>query len=110
MENLSFSDFKKTDLRVAHVLAVEDILGKDKLYHLTIDVGEEKPRSLVAGIKPFYSKEELVGKQIIIVANLEPKPLGGVVSHGMLLAVGPKEGPVSLLTLDKKMPPGSPVE
>ena len=110
MENISFSEFKKTDLRVATVLAVDDIAGKDKLYKLTIDAGEEQTRILVAGLKPFYSKDELAGKQIVIVANLEPKPLGGVVSHGMLLAVGPKEGPVSLLMLDKKMPAGSMVD
>ena len=109
-EPISYPDFKKTELRVAVVLSVEDLAGKDKLYKLTIDAGEEKPRTLVAGLKPFYSKEEFVGKQIVIVANLEPKPLGGVVSHGMLLAAGPKEGPVSLVTLDKKVEPGSLVE
>ncbi|MFH0954523.1 MAG: hypothetical protein V1777_00255 [Candidatus Micrarchaeota archaeon] len=110
METVSFSDFKKIELKVAHILAVEDIEGKDKLYKLQIDIGEEHPRILVAGLKPFYTKDELNGKQIIVVANLEPKPLAGILSHGMLLASGPKEGPVSLLTLDKEMPAGSKVE
>ncbi len=109
-ETVSFSDFKKIELRVAHVLSVEEIAGKDKLYKLTIDIGEKKPRTLVAGLKPFYSKEQLQGKQIVVVANLEPKPLAGIVSHGMLLASGPKEGPIALVTLDKKCPPGSLVE
>jgi methionyl-tRNA synthetase len=106
MENISFDDFKKMDLRVAQIKAAEDIEGADKLYKLTIDLGEE--RNLVAGIKPYYSKEELIGKKIVVIANLEPKTIRGVASHGMLLAASNLDkSKVVLLTLDKDLENGS---
>jgi methionyl-tRNA synthetase len=106
MENITFDEFQRIDLRVAEIKACEDIPGADKLYKLTIDVGEE--RTIVAGIKQFYSKEELVGKRIAVVANLEPRKLRGILSHGMLLAAsGSDSASVVLLTLDKEIQPGS---
>jgi len=104
-ETISFSDFLKLDLRTAKILEVEEVEGKDKLFKLTIDLGTEK-RTLIAGLKEFYSKEEMLGKTIIIVANLEPKKMAGILSQGMLLAAEHKDK-VSLLTLDKELPPGS---
>ncbi len=104
-EFVSFADFMKLDLRSAKILEVEEIEGKDKLFKLTIDLGEEK-RTLVAGLKEFYSAEEMLGKTIIVIANLEPKKLAGIKSQGMLLAA--EEGDkVSLLILDKDLPAGS---
>ena len=106
MENITFDEFQKMDLRVAEIKACEDIPGADKLYKLTIDVGEE--RTIVAGIKQFYGKEDLVGKKIAVVTNLEPRNLRGILSHGMLLAASESDGPsVVLLTLDRDIPPGS---
>jgi len=107
MENISFNDFSKLDLRSAKIITVENIEGKDKLYKLTIDLGSEK-RTLVAGLKEFYSKDELLGKTIIVLANLEPKKLAGIESQGMLLAAESGEK-VALLTLDKELPAGSEV-
>ena len=106
MDNITFDDFTKLDLRVAEIKACEDIEGADKLYKLTIDVGEE--RTIVAGIKQYYAKEELTGKKIAIVANLEPRKLRGTLSHGMLLAASNEDkSSVVLLTLDREIPNGS---
>ena len=106
MENIGFDDFLKLDLRVAEIKSCEDLPGADKLYKLTIDVGEE--RTIVAGIKQHYTKEELVGKKIAVVANLEPRKLRGAISHGMLLAASNEDNTsIVLLTLDKDIPNGS---
>lgn len=107
---VSFQDFKKIELKVAQIKSVEEIPGKDKLYRLEIDIGEDKPRTLVAGLKPFYSKDQLKGKQIIVVANLDPKPLGGLVSQGMLLATHNKKGGYSVVTVEEPVTPGTLVE
>lgn len=106
MDNITFDDFMKLDLRVAEIKACEDILGADKLYKLTIDIGEE--RTIVAGIKPYYTKEDLLGKKIAVVANLEPRKLRGIESHGMLLAASTEDkSSVVLLTFDRPIGNGS---
>jgi methionine--tRNA ligase beta chain len=107
---VSYQDFSKIELRIAKIISAEDISGKDKLYKLSIEIGEEKPRILVAGLKPFYTKEQLQGKQIVVVANLDPKPLGGLISQGMLLAVKNKKEKFSLLTVEEEVAPGEKVE
>ena len=108
MENISFDQFKQLDLRVAEIKNCDDIQGADRLYRLTIDMGEE--RQIVAGIKGHYTKEELVGKKIVVLANLEPRTIRGLTSHGMLLAAS-DEGKTSivLITTDKEIPNGSAV-
>jgi methionyl-tRNA synthetase len=106
MDNITFDDFMKLDLRIAEIKTCEDVPGADKLYKLTIDIGEE--RTIVAGIKLHYSKEELVGKKIAVVANLEPRKLRGIESHGMLLAASSEDkSSVVLLTIDKNIANGS---
>jgi len=106
MDNITFDDFMKLDLRVAEIKACEDVPGADKLYKLTIDLGEE--RTIVAGIKLCYTKEELVGKKIAVVVNLEPRKLRGIESHGMLLAASTEDkSSVVLLTLDRHITNGS---
>jgi methionine--tRNA ligase beta chain len=106
MENISFDLFKQIDLRVAEIKACEDVVGADRLYKLTIDMGEE--RQIVAGIKGHYTKEELIGKKIAVVANLEPRTIRGLTSHGMLLAgVDADKTSVVLLTTDRQIPNGS---
>ena len=108
MDNISFDYFKKMDLRVAQIKECEEVPGADRLYKLTIDVGEE--RQIVAGIKAYYTREELVGKKIIIVANLEPRTLRGITSHGMLLAASSEDkSSVVLLTPDKDIANGATV-
>jgi methionyl-tRNA synthetase len=106
MNDITFDDFQKLDLRVAEIKNCEDVEGADRLYKLTIDMGEE--REIVAGIKLYYSKEDLIGKKIAVVANLEPRKLRGITSHGMLLAASKEDkSSVVLLTLDKDIPNGS---
>ena len=103
---ITYDEFSKTELRVATILSAEKIEGADKLYKLSVDLGEEK-RTLVAGIAQHYTPEELTGKQIVVVANLAPRPLKGVVSQGMLLAAQSPDGKLSVVTLSREVPNGS---
>ena len=104
---VSFKQFQELDLRVAKVLSVDSVPNADKLYKLSVDMGEKKI-TLVAGLKPYYKPEEMKGKNIIVVANLDPVMLRGIKSEGMLLAG--QDGPVvSLLTVDRNLKPGSKV-
>jgi methionyl-tRNA synthetase len=105
---IPIDDFAKVELRVAEVLAAERVPKSKKLLKLTVKVGEET-RTLVAGVAEQYEPESLVGRKVIIVANLEPATLMGVESNGMVLAAS-HEGIVSLLTLDKDVPSGSKVK
>ena len=90
MENImqaNFEDWTKLDLRVAEIKSAEDIEGADKLYKIILDVGSEiGERTICAGIKEYYSKEELIGKKIIYFSNLAPRKMRGIESQGMLLA------------------------
>ncbi|HET7082433.1 MAG TPA: methionine--tRNA ligase subunit beta [Candidatus Limnocylindria bacterium] len=105
---ITIDDFGKIDLRVAIVLAVERVPKTEKLLRLELDLGSEK-RTIVSGIAEFYEPETLVGKRIVIVANLKPARIRGVESRGMLLAAGGR-GPgeeLGLVTLDSDIPPGT---
>ncbi|MFA6419461.1 MAG: methionine--tRNA ligase, partial [archaeon] len=82
---LSYDNWKKTDLRVGLIELVEDIPNKDKLYKFIVDFATEK-RIILAGLKQFYSKEELQGKKAVFVFNLAPAKLAGIESNGMILA------------------------
>ena len=106
-ETISLDEFKRIQLKTARVLSAEKIPGADKLLKLKIQVGGEE-RQLVAGVAQHYSPEELVGKTIIIVANLKPAKIRGVESQGMLLAVT-DHGKMALLTTDKDVSTGLPV-
>ena len=97
---IEFDDFLKVDLRVARILSAEKHPDADKLLILSIDIGQEEPRTLVGGIAEHYSPGELVGKDLIVVANLKPRKLRGVKSQGMLLAASDKSaGTLSVLTV-----------
>ena len=99
MDQIKFDDFKKIDLKVAKIIFAEKVRDSEKLIRLEIDLGEEK-RQIVAGIGIRYQPEELMGKNIIIVANLEPRKLMGIESQGMLLAASNEnEGPILLTTM-----------
>ncbi|HLN61556.1 MAG TPA: methionine--tRNA ligase [Symbiobacteriaceae bacterium] len=97
---IEYEDFAKVELKVATVLECEKVPKADKLLKLQLEVGEER-RQIVSGIAMHYAPEELIGKRIILVANLKPKALRGVESHGMLLAASTPDGKLSLVTLDK---------
>jgi methionyl-tRNA synthetase len=103
---ISFEEFEKFDLRVGEIKKVEDHPSADKLIVMEVDIGEK--RTLVAGLKEYYKKEELVGKKIIVLSNLAPRTLRGIESRGMLLAADAGKV-VSLLTVDKDVPVGSKV-
>ncbi len=108
---IPYSDFAKLDLRVGTIKKVEDIEGADKLYKLEVDVGEETKRTIVAGIKQHYEKDELKGRQIIVVCNLEPRKMRGLVSEGMLLAASNEDHTqVILLSPEKSIDSGSKVQ
>lgn len=113
MEEIKFNDWQKLDLKVGEILEIEDIVGADKLYKLIINLKTEK-RILVAGLKEFYSKEELKNKRCIVFTNLEPKILRGVESKGMILAAVSydnegNEEKVKLLQPDSEIEVGSKV-
>jgi methionyl-tRNA synthetase len=105
---ISITDFAKVDLRVAEILAAEKLPKSRKLLKLTVRVGEES-RTVVAGIAEAYAPETLVGRKIVVVANLEPATLMGVESNGMVLA-GSGDGTLALLAPDKDLPPGARVK
>ena len=104
---INFDDFKKLDLRVAEITAAEKISKSDRLLKLTVMAPEE--RTVVAGIAEYYQPEELVGCQVIMVANLKPAKLMGVTSHGMILAARDEQGKLTLSALSAGVPPGSKV-
>ena len=105
---ITLEDFSKMDLRIATIKAVEPHPNANKLLVLKVDMGGEE-RQLVAGIKTHYTSEELVGKQIVVVANLQPAKLRGVESQGMLLAAA-DGGKVIILSPEKPVSPGSQVK
>jgi methionyl-tRNA synthetase len=109
-EQIDFTDWQKLDLRVAQILRVEEIEGADKLYKISLDVGEEiGTRIICAGIKPYYKKKELEGKKIVLFANLKPRLMKGIESQGMLAAGNPESKEIAFLTPEKDMPNGTKV-
>ena len=102
---ISFDDFKKMELKIARIVAVDDHPTADKLLLLKINTGD-RDKQIVAGIKKFYEKEQLINKQIVIIDNLEPVALRGQVSEGMLLAAGDEDG-ISILSPDRLVKEGS---
>ncbi len=104
---ISIDEFRKLELKVATIKKAEPHPNADKLLVLQIDLGSEE-RQIVAGIKTHYKAEELIGKQIVIVANLETAKLRGVESQGMLLAASDGDR-IVILTPEKKVSPGAKV-
>lgn len=104
---ITIDDFAKVDLRVARVLTAEPVPGADKLLHLTVDAAEAEPRSLVAGIAKAYSPEQLVGRKVVIVANLQPRKLRGIQSNGMIVAASLEDGPPVLAGFLEDVPVGA---
>lgn len=105
MDYVTIDAFKKIHMRVGRIIEVLDHPKADKLYILRVDMGNEI-RTLVAGIKPWYKKEELKGKTIVVLVNLQPKEIRGVKSEGMLLAADDGKT-VSILTVDKEVELGA---
>lgn len=103
---ISIGDFAKVELRIGIVLEAEEVEESEKLIKLNVDLGEENPRQILAGVKQWYKPKDFVGKQVVVVANLEPRTIMGLESQGMLLAADSEDGPV-FLTVPKKVPPGT---
>jgi methionyl-tRNA synthetase len=100
--------FARVKLRTATILSVDLVPKSKKLYQIQVDVGELGTRQIVSGIAPYYTPEQLVGKQIVIVANLKPAKLMGVESNGMLLAASTEgDDTLALLTPDKPIACGA---
>jgi len=104
---IGFEEFKKIEMVAARIIEAEDHPNADRLYVLKVDIAGES-RQLVAGIKQFYTKEELIGKKVIVLNNLEPAVIRGVESKGMLLVVR-DENTLAVLTHDREVAAGSPV-
>jgi methionyl-tRNA synthetase len=90
--DISIDDFVKVDLRVGLVITAAPVKGADKLLHLSVDIGEAEPRSIVAGIALAYKPEQLIGRKVVIVANLAPRKLRGLTSQGMIVAASVEGG------------------
>lgn len=103
---ITIDDFAKVEMKVGTILEVEEIEGSEKLYQLTVELGEERPRTVLSGIKAWYTPEDLKDHQAIFVTNLEPRAMMGIESQGMIMAVDSPEGPV-VLKPEKPTPNGS---
>ena len=102
---ITFDDFKKLDIRIGKILSAEKVSGTDKLMKLEVDFGLEK-RQMIAGIAQFFEPDHLIGKEIPVLLNLEPRSFKGIESQGMILAIDVNGEPV-LLHPEKEVPPGS---
>ena len=105
LAQIAIDDFAKVELRVANITACEPIKRAKKLLKLTVNDGTDTPRQIVSGIAPWYKPEDLVGKNVIIVANLKPAKLCGEMSNGMLLAGDVNDDDVKVVFVD--MPAGT---
>lgn len=105
---INYEEFSKIELRTAKIISAERVEGSEKLIRLQVELGPEQ-RQILAGIGKTYEPESLVGKTVIIVANLEPRKLMGQISQGMLLAADDGGGPV-ILTIEKEINSGAQVK
>lgn len=102
---ISYDDFARMDIRIAYVIAAERVPKTDKLMHLKVDIGSEQ-RELVAGVAEYYDPLDLIGKKIVMLVNLEPRKIRGILSQGMILCAN-EENDLALLSPVKDMPPGT---
>ena len=109
IEFVDFETFMKVDLRVGKITSVEDHPNADKLYVVKLDDGTDNGRTICAGLKNYYTIDEMTGKTVVFVSNLKPRPLRGITSEGMMLAADDGEGNVKLITVDGDIGTGSQV-
>jgi methionyl-tRNA synthetase len=105
-DQIPYEEFSKLDIRVGKILSVEPHPNADKLYILKVDLVEEEPRQIIAGLKPYYKESELLNKKAIFITNLEPATIRGIESNGMILAAGNDEK-VTFLTTESDIEEGS---
>ena len=106
-ENVDFSDWEKLDIRVGHIKDCEKVKKSNKLLKFTIDDGSGKDRTICSGIAKFYTPEDLIGKDVLFIANLAPRKLMGIESQGMILSAEDFDGDLSVTTILKSVKPGS---
>ena len=106
---ISYDDFTKLDIRVAKIIATESIEGKSRIIKGRIDLGNDVQRDVIIGGAQYYKPEDIVGKIVIVIANLEPKKMAGVESNAMLLAADVDDKPF-WLTVNEDVPLGSPIK
>jgi methionine--tRNA ligase beta chain len=108
METITYDDWKKLALRTGRVLEVERVPKTAKLYRLQVDVGLERPIQIVSSLVPYYTAEDLLGRSIVVLVNLQPTKFGGQVSEGMLLCAETEDGGTCvLLGAQGDVPPGT---
>jgi len=108
-EEITIDDFAKINLRVGKVASAEKVEKADKLLKLGVDLGEGRIRTVVSGIAKWYAPDEMVGKEIILVANLKPCKLRGIMSEGMILCASDEDGNLAIVSPSKPMKAGSEV-
>lgn len=106
---ITFEEFQKLDIRIGQIIAAERVPGTDKLLKLIVDLGDET-RQLVAGIAEAYKPEEVIGKKIPILVNLEPRKIRGIESQGMILCPSTADGKPILLLPEREVPSGAKVK
>lgn len=106
MSNVSYDDFAKLDIRVAKIIAAESIEGKSRIIKGRIDLGNDDLRDVIIGGAQYYQPEDMIGKTVIVITNLEPKKMAGVESNAMLLAADVGDKPF-WLTVNENVPLGS---
>jgi methionyl-tRNA synthetase len=104
---IAIDDFGKVDLRVGEVRFAERVKGSDKLLHMKVDIGEGEPRTIVAGIAEAYAPEQMLGRKVVIVANLQPRKLKGIESNGMIVAASVEGGKPVLAGFHEEIPVGA---
>ena len=109
MSNVSYDDFAKLDIRVAKIIGAEPIEGKSRIIKGRIDLGNDDLRDVIIGGAQYYQHEDMIGKTVIVIANLEPKKMAGVESNAMLLAADVDDKPF-WLTVNEDVPLGSPIK
>jgi methionine--tRNA ligase beta chain len=102
---MTIDEFQKMDLRVGKILSAERVDGSEKLLKLSVDVGE--PRQILSGIAKQYAPEDLVGREVVIIANLESRTMMGMESQGMILAAHGENGEPIMLAVEREVPPGA---
>lgn len=109
-QKIPIDEFKKLEIKVGKILEIEDHPNADKLYVLKVDLKEEQPRQIVAGLKPYYKTSDLINKKAIFITNLEPAVIRGVKSDGMILAADNGKGNVVFLTSKSELKQGAKAE
>ncbi len=106
-KQVSLEDFENLDLRVGEIVSAKPVSGSEKLMKLEIDLGTER-RVVLSGMRPDYTSDTVVGMQVVVLCNLEPRKIMGIISQGMILDAGYREGvrPPALLTVSHKVPNG----